>query len=154
MHWIPFEMVWESASELHQICGDSAPSIQQWSVLPILFLKYGRPDNHLLHRCHRILSGIPVDGMHFLSAGIHTGQSAGLDTDGQNGIPTSSFCFRLCVRHGLQAPASRLPGSHDRNTTLHEDDHKESINILCQTYAPVCHALPCNQQAITLEFLL
>ena len=48
--------------------------------------------------------------MHFLSAGIHTGQSAGLDTDDRNGIPTSSFCSRLLARHGLQAPASRLPG--------------------------------------------
>ena len=79
--------------------------------------------------------------MHFLSAGIHTGQSAVLDTDDQNGIPTSSFCFRLCVRHGLQAPASRLPGSHDRNTILHEDDHKGSIDIPLPN---VCTSLPCS----------
>ena len=36
MHWIPFDRILGSALRLHQICGDSAPSIQQWSVLPTL----------------------------------------------------------------------------------------------------------------------
>lgn len=95
MHGIPFDRILESALRLHQICGDSVPSIQQWSVLPTLFLKYGRPGNRLLHRCRRILSGIPVDGMHFSSAGIRTGQSAVFDANVRNGIPTSSFWMIL-----------------------------------------------------------
>ena len=102
-------MILEAASKLHQTYGDSAPSIQQWLVLPILFLKYGRPDNHLLRRCRQTLSEIPSDEMHFSFADIHTRQSAVLDTDVRNGIPTSGFWNRLCVRHGLQALASRLP---------------------------------------------
>ena len=76
MYWIPFDRILGSALRLHQIYGDSAPSIRQWSVPPTLFLKYGRPGNRLLHRYRRTLLGIPVDGMHFSSAGIHTGQSA------------------------------------------------------------------------------
>ncbi len=91
MHWIPFDRISEPASRLHQICNGNAPNIRQWSVLPTLFLKYGIPGNRLLHRCRRILLGIPVDGMHFSSAGIHTGQSVDLDTDVWNDNPHPAF---------------------------------------------------------------
>ena len=82
-----------------------------------------------------------MDGMHFLSVGIHKGQSAGLDTDALNGIPTSSFWNLLCVRHDLQALVFRLLGSHDKNTILYENDHKELINIPLPN---VCTSLPCS----------
>ena len=141
MHWIPFDRILGSALRLHRICDDSAPSIQQWSVLPTLFLKYGKPGNRLLHRCRRILLRIPVDERHFSSAGIHTGQSTVVDTTVRNGIPTSSFYSRLCVRHGLQAPASRLPGWRDRNTILYADNHKGWIDI---PLPDVCTSLPCS----------
>lgn len=79
--------------------------------------------------------------MHFSSAGIHTGQSAVFDTNVRNGIPTSSFCFRLCARHGLQAPAFHLPGWRGRNTILYEDNHKGLIDIPLPN---VCTSLPCS----------
>lgn len=91
MHWIPFDMILESASKLHQTYGNSAPSIQQWLVLPILFLKYGRPDNHLLRRYRQTLSEIPSDEMHFSFADIHTRQSAVLDADVGTVYPHPAF---------------------------------------------------------------
>ena len=82
-----------------------------------------------------------MDGMHFSSASIHTGQSVNLDTDARNDIPISSFWNRLCVHHGLQVQVCHPSKSHDKNTISYEDAHKGLINILPLN---VCTSLPCS----------
>ena len=93
-------------------CDDNEPSNPQWSVLQALFQEYGIPDNHLLNRYHCILSGIPLDEMHFLSADTRKGRSAYFYTDDRIGKPTYNFLNRLYVHHGLREPEFHLPGSH------------------------------------------